>query len=63
MEREVQAENPHFELLTKTIPDILDYFITKYITTNYMEVEEEEKESLTSDHFPILLTLTKKCDY
>lgn len=37
------------------IPDLLDFFITKYISPNTIEVEEEF--DLNSDHSPIVLTI------
>lgn len=38
------------------IPDLIDFFITKNISSNYMKMEESYE--LNSDHSPILLTLS-----
>uniref|UniRef100_A0A0A9XM38 RNA-directed DNA polymerase from mobile element jockey n=1 Tax=Lygus hesperus TaxID=30085 RepID=A0A0A9XM38_LYGHE len=41
---------------TEKIPDLLDFFIVKNISTNYLLVEEND--DLSSDHSPVLLTLS-----
>jgi hypothetical protein len=41
----------------KKIPDLLDFFITKKISANYIAIEEEY--GLSSDHSGIILTLSE----
>jgi hypothetical protein len=41
----------------KKIPDLLDFFITKKISANYIDIEEEYE--LSSDHSGIILTLSE----
>jgi hypothetical protein len=38
-------------------PDLIDFFITKNISPNYMQIDEGN--GLTSDHSPILLTISE----
>jgi hypothetical protein len=40
----------------RKVPDLLDFFITKGIANSYMDVENVE--DLTSDHTPLLLTIS-----
>jgi len=42
--------------LTTTVSDLLDFFISKGISTNQIEIES--LYDLTSDHTPVLLTLS-----
>jgi len=60
----IQKENCHYHSArrptywptdTKKIPDLLDFFITKGISSNNMEVDNII--DLTSDHTPVLLNL------
>lgn len=39
------------------IPDLIDFFITKNISNNFMKVEESQ--DMSSDHSPIVLTLSE----
>ena len=41
---------------TNKIPDLLDFYITKGISENYLSVENEY--GLSSDHSPVLMTLS-----
>ena len=43
---------------TNKIPDLIDFFIVKNISTNFVQVEEGW--DMYSDHSPILLTLSEK---
>jgi len=40
------------------IPDLLDFFVMKSISSNYVEIIEFIE--LTSDHIPVILTLSSK---
>ena len=42
----------------KKVPDLIDFFVTKNISCNYIEVDEEF--TLSSDHSPIVMTLSAK---
>lgn len=41
---------------THKIPDLIDFYVTKGLSENYIYVENEE--GLTSDHTPVIMTLS-----
>lgn len=41
----------------KKIPDLIDFFVVKNISTNYLKVEDSQH--MSSDHSPILLTVSQ----
>jgi hypothetical protein len=43
------------------LPDLLDFFIYKAITTNYIEIESNYE--LSSDHTPVIATLSTNVIY
>lgn len=42
---------------TSNVPDLIDFFVTKGLSENYIHVENVE--GLTSDHSPVVLTLSE----
>jgi len=42
---------------TEKIPDLIDFYVTKNISSNYIQIEDNLE--LNSDHTPIVLTLNK----
>ena len=42
---------------TKKIPDLIDFYVTKNISSNYVQIEDNLE--LNSDHTPIILTLSE----
>jgi hypothetical protein len=44
--------------IQKKLPDVIDFFVVKNISTNYIKIEESF--DLNSDHSPIRLTISYK---
>jgi len=54
----ISTGKPKYWPTEKKIPDLLDFFVTKGLSSTYTDILVQSSYDLTSDHSPIVATLS-----